>query len=183
MPASSSLFQYVDHLSGICFSQLALLQQLYAFIWSLHTNDASLQARAVACTFFHVRPGGLLPHRVLSSIVIVAMLLQMLNQRQVGAAHAVEKPSVGSLFVPTRSSGLQLPIRQHEAAPRDIAARIAGLQRQPAMDDLGILAGEGLILPGQHIKAPVKPVGKRDHIIVSSCALCCELHQLVSNGT
>lgn len=97
---------------------------------------------------------------VFSSNVMVALLLQMLHQRQAAVADMVGKPGVGSLFVPTRANGLQLPSRQHEAAPRNPTARIAGLQRQPGTDDLGTLAGEGLILPGQRILTPVTPVGE-----------------------
>eukprot|EP00878_Enallax_costatus_P008734 GHUV01009129.1.p2 GENE.GHUV01009129.1~~GHUV01009129.1.p2 ORF type:complete len:187 (+),score=52.14 GHUV01009129.1:266-826(+) len=82
----------------------------------------------------------------------------MLNKRQITATNGVDKPSVGSLFVPTRSNGLQLPSRQQEGAPRDTTACIAGLQRQPVTDDFGILSGGGLYLPGQQPRTPVKPV-------------------------
>lgn len=95
----------------------------------------------------------------------------MLNQRLTTKPHVTEKPSVGSLFVPTRSNGLQRSTEQGVTAARDTAARIAGLQRQPVADDLGVFTGEGLLLPGQHWNAPVKPVGKFRQQLQSSLSI------------
>eukprot|EP00879_Flechtneria_rotunda_P004485 GHRR01004739.1.p1 GENE.GHRR01004739.1~~GHRR01004739.1.p1 ORF type:complete len:311 (+),score=93.02 GHRR01004739.1:181-1113(+) len=77
----------------------------------------------------------------------------MLLNQQSAAANAVDKPSVGSLFVPTRPQSLQRPSNKQTAST---TCRIAGLQRQPMTNDLDF--GVGLLLPQQQ---PVKPAPVR----------------------
>lgn len=96
----------------------------------------SEQRLTCGCVYYQLlrtRLGWTAEHNRTNKPCLCAAYLQMLHQQpqHAAGASAVEKPSIGGLFVPTR---LQQPNSEARTT-----CRIAGLQRIPTADDLGLV--------------------------------------------